>query len=402
MEVMQGDIVKGLLGRFQHAFGQPGRLVVRAPGRVNLIGDHTDYNEGFVLPATIDRAVYVVLAPREDGRVRIRSSNFDEAIEYPLEQRPVGTAGSWTSYATGAVEELRSGGYLSGGFEMLISGDVPLGAGLSSSAALEVAIVFGLTKLFDAEIDPVDAILLCQRVEHRYAGVQCGIMDQFCSRLGWKDHALFLDCRSLEYEHLPLPLADAGLAIVIADSRVSRELAGSKYGERRRECEAAVSALSASNPAISALRDLTADILEAEGHRLNDTLAKRALHVVNENARVMRAREALRAGEFEGFGELMNASHWSLRDLFEVSAPELDLLVAVAQSTDGVLGARMTGGGFGGCTVNLVRIDALERIRSRLEASYVSEFGRSPEIYVLMENHQTDVLYRASGARQHV
>ncbi len=391
---IQADVVEALHDRFQRAFQHGARLAVRAPGRVNLIGDHTDYNEGFVLPATIDRDVYVLLVPREDALVRLFSVNFDERADYALEHRPAVAAASWKSYVTGVIEELRLRGYLSGGFELLVFGDVPIGAGLSSSAALEVAVVFGLTTLFDVELDPVDAIKLCQTVEHRYAGVQCGIMDQFCSRLGRRDHALFLDCRSLEHEHMPLPLAEAGLALVIADSRVSRGLAGSKYGERRRECEAAVDILRETDTSIGSLRDVSADILESEGHRLNVTFAKRALHVVDENARVLRACDALRAGAFESFGELMNASHVSLRDLYEVSSPELDLLVAEAQSTEGVLGARMTGGGFGGCTVNLVRDDAVERVRGRLETSYTETFGHGPEVYVLKENHQTGLLYR--------
>ena len=385
--------IQDLLAEFEGAFGRRPVLAVNAPGRVNLIGDHTDYNNGFVLPATIDRSAFAVLAPRQDGLVRLRSFVFDETVEYPLDSRTDVKAGSWKSYVMGVVEELRLRGMLSVGFDLLVAGDVPLGAGLSSSAALEVAVVFGLGTLFDLDLDPVDAVRLCQTVEHRYAGVRCGIMDQFCSLLGRAGHALFLDCRSLDYEHVPLPLAETGLAVVIVDSRMSRKLAGSKYGERRRECEAAVAVLRERNPSVSALRDASADMLEASADLLDGTVAKRALHVVDENARTLRGCEALRAGAFESFGELMNASHVSLRDLFEVSAPELDLLVSEAQACDGVLGARMTGGGFGGCTVNLVRRDAVERLRSRLEDAYRAEFGRMPDVYVLEENHETGVLF---------
>lgn len=391
---IKGNVVDALLDRFQRAFDSAARLVVRAPGRVNLIGDHTDYNDGFVLPATIDRGVYVALSPRADSLVRLRSVTFDDAIDYWIDSRPARTEASWRSYVTGAVEELRAAGYLSGGFELLVYGDVPLGAGLSSSAALEVAVVFGLSTLLELNLDPVETIRLCQTVEHRYAGVQCGIMDQFCSRLGRKNHALFLDCRSLDHEHVPLRLGEAGLALVIVDSGVSRELATSKYGERRRECEAVVQALRDAGADVSALRDVSADMLESEKHRLADSTARRALHVVDENARVLRARDALRAAAFQSFGELMNASHVSLRDLFEVSAPELDLLVAEAQSVEGVLGARMTGGGFGGCTVNLVRSDAVDCLTSHLESAYAARFGRSPEVYVLTENYETEVLYQ--------
>lgn len=384
-----------LLDQFSAAFRREADIAVRAPGRVNLIGDHTDYNDGFVLPATIDRDVYVLLAVRNDPIVRLRSANFDESLEYPVERPPDVPAASWKSYVTGAIEELRTLNLVSHGFDMLVTGNVPLGAGLSSSAALEVAVVFGLQSLLEFELNAIDCIRLCQRVEHRYAGVQCGIMDQFCSRLGRRDHALFLDCRSLEYEHEPLPLADAGLAIVIVNSRVSRELAGSKYGERRRECEAAVDVLRRSAPDIVALRDVSADLLHAERGNLDAVLASRARHVVEENERVLQAAAAMRAGDYGQFGQLMNASHDSLRDLYEVSIPELDLLVSEAQSTVGVLGARMTGGGFGGCTVNLVEADSVEELRGRLEWIYEERFRRRLDVYVLEENHQTEILFRA-------
>lgn len=385
--------LQDLLAEFERVFGRRPTLAVNAPGRVNLIGDHTDYNDGFVLPVTIDRNACAVLNPRDDGLVRLRSILYNESVEYPLDSRPDVKAGSWKSYVVGVAEELRLRGMLSIGFDLLVAGNVPLGAGLSSSAALEVAVVFGLGTLFDLDLDPVEAARLCQTVEHRYAGVPCGIMDQFCSRIGRAGHALFLDCRSLEYEHVPLPLVEASLAVVIVDSRVSRELAGSEYGERRRECEAAVATLRKRNPTVGALRDASADMLEASADILDATVAKRALHVVDENARTLRACEALRARAFESFGELMNASHESLRDLFEVSSPELDLLVSEAQGCDGVLGARMTGGGFGGCTVNLVRKGAVDRLRSRLVDAYRTEFGRSPDVYVLGENHETGVLF---------
>lgn len=393
---LEEDVQAKLIDRFERAFNRPAQLVVRAPGRVNLIGDHTDYNDGFVLPATIDRDVYVALAARDEPFVRLRSTNFNEGIDYELAKRPEVATASWASYVTGAIEELRAGRGLPGGFDLLVFGNVPLGAGLSSSAALEVAVVFGIATLFELDIDPIETIRLCQTVEHRYAGVQCGIMDQFCSRLGRRDHALFLDCRSLEHEHIPLPLDD--LALVIVDSGVSRALAGSKYGERRRECEAAVEVLRSAGAPITALRDVSADLLAAEAHRLDEASAKRALHVVDENARVLRACEALRAGAHASFGELMNASHESLRDLYEVSAPELDFLVAEAQASDGVLGARMTGGGFGGCTVNLVRADAVEALHARLTKAYETAFGRTANVYVLTENHQVGVLYAGTNA----
>ena len=386
--VWKNDEVGRLLEAFADAFGSSdGTVVVRAPGRVNLIGDHTDYNDGFVLPMTIDRDVYVAARARSDRKVRIRSVNFDDYVEYWLDGRP--SAGTWASYVTGAVEKLRSRRKLEDGFEMAVFGNVPLGAGLSSSAALEVGVVFALQELFGFALDPIDSVRLCQEVEHRYAGVQCGIMDQFASRLGRRDHALFLDCRNLRHEHVPLALADSGLALVIVDSRVSRELASSAYGTRRAECDRMVSMLRQVDPEIRALRDASIELLDRVADTTDPTLLRRGRHVVTENERVLKARAALRSGEFSDFGRLMNESHESLRDLYEVSTPELDLLTATAQSSPGVLGARMTGGGFGGCTVNLVDRDSVTALRSRLEQAYRSSFDREPGVYVLRRNHQT-------------
>ncbi len=402
---------------FGETFARNGpAVVVRAPGRVNLIGDHTDYNDGFVLPATLNRAVYVGVSPREDGVVRLYSNNFDEHLEYEISARPETADSSWIQYVTGAIEELRarasSRGGVERGFDMLIYGDVPLGAGLSSSAALTVAVVFGLETLFELDLDVVDSIRLSRLVEHRYAGVECGIMDPFASRLGRRDHALFLDCRSLEYEHVPLPLAAAGLALVLVDSGVSRELAGSMYGERRRECDQVVAAFRRADRSITSLRDVGDALMEtgaagtakpapvgggavdidAESDVDGGVLLRRARHVIEENARVLRARDALQAARYAEFGELMNESHVSLRDLYEVSIPEIDTLVAEAQAVEGVLGSRMTGGGFGGCTVNLVRLDAVDRLRSHLESAYSSAHGRRPAVFAVEENFETGVL----------
>ena len=382
--------VHRLLTAFEEQFGgHEGAVVARAPGRVNHIGDHTDYNDGFVLPMTIDRDVFVAARKRPDGLIRLHSLNFGEGLQYEYDRRPAAAIGSWTSYVTGAVEELRLRDLLPGGFEMLIYGDVPLGAGLSSSAALEIAVAFGMQELFQFDLDPIAAVHLGQLVEHVYAGVRCGIMDQFASRLGRRGHALFLDCRSLEHEHVPLPLAREELALVIADSGVSRELAGSKYGERRLECERAVAVLRSHGENVAALRDATPAMLDE--HNFDEVVYRRAKHVVDENDRVLKAREALRAGDYEAFGILMNDSHASLRDLFEVSCAELDVLVEAAQSLEGVLGARMTGGGFGGCTVTLVRQNGIQNLENRL--AEVS--GAMARTFVLRQNHQAEVLYRS-------
>lgn len=386
-------IVDHLLKVFANQYqSNIGRLVVRAPGRVNLIGDHTDYNEGFVLPMTIDLDVYAVLRKRSDQEIHLFSVNYGESLDYLLTRRPPVRSGHWMSYVTGAVEELRRRGLLRTGLDLLIYGDVPTGAGLSSSAALEVAVVFGVNRLFDLGLGAVETALLCQTVEHRYAGVECGIMDQFASRLGRTKHALFLDCRSLEYEHVPLPLEEAGLALVIADSGVTRMLADSKYSERQKECHQIVDVMKRLDSGIMSLRDVTIDLLKQARGSLDQTLENRARHVVTENARVVNARDALLAGDFNAFGDRMNESHQSLRDLFEVSSAELDLLVETAQDCDGVLGARMTGGGFGGATINLVERDAVSGLIRALRSTYRRQVGREPRIYVLKQNHETEVL----------
>ncbi len=387
------EIVRRLRASFASRFGGADEVVlVRAPGRVNLIGDHTDYNEGFVLPTTLDRAVYTAVRTRRDRTVVLYASHFDEEVQYALDDRPATRSGSWESYVTGAVEELRREGRLDHGFEMLVYGDVPLGAGLSSSAALEVSVVYALDVLFDLDLDPVHAVRLCQSVEHRYAGVECGIMDQFVSRLGRSGSAMLLDCRSLAYRHEPLELRRSGHALVIVDSLVSRGLAETKYGERRAECVRAVAAARNAHPGVESLRDVTPQMLEAQRGIMSEAVYKRARHVLDENDRVLRAAEALLDGGYERFGRLMNASHRSLRDLFEVSCAELDTLAAAAQAVEGVLGARMTGGGFGGCTVNLVRADSVVRLTTLLTEAYDNEYGRKPAFYVLDQSYETEVL----------
>ncbi len=286
--------------RFGEIFGDTaGLCIARAPGRVNLLGDHTDYNDGFVLPMTVDRAVYLALRRRDDGMIRLHSLNFDEAIRYPLDERPEVSPGEWASYVTGAIEELRQRGLVSAGFEGVLYGDVPLGGGLSSSAALEVATVVALQTLFGFDLDAVEATKLCQQVEHRYAGVQCGIMDQFASRLGLENHALLLDCRTLTHEDIPLSLGE--INVVVVNTGVKRALASSKYNERRGECQQGVDFFRQYDPSITALRDVTADRLEAHQSGLPDNVRKRCRHVVLENQRVLDAAALLRNNELDGF-----------------------------------------------------------------------------------------------------
>ncbi len=368
----------------QH-FGPGGDVYVAlAPGRVNLIGDHTDYNDGFVFPMTIDRAVYVALRKRPDTTVRLLSLNFAQELIYEIDHQPGVQTASWASYITGIVAELRRRSLLPAGFDAAIYGDVPLGSGLSSSAALEVATIVALQRLYGFSMAPKDAALLAQYVEHTYAGVKCGIMDQFASRLGRMGHALFLDCRAQHVEHVPIDLGD--LALVIVNSKAPRELASSAYNTRRAECEAGVAFFRQFDPSITALRDVTLDMIEHYGSGLPENVRKRCLHVVTENRRVLDAKAALERKDLPAFGHLMTESHRSLRDLYEVSSFPLDHLVDAALSVEGTLGARLTGAGFGGCTVNLVRKDALPAVTERLIQTYSATFGKEPEVFVLGRN----------------
>ena len=354
-----------------------------APGRVNLIGEYTDFNEGFVFPMTVDRGVYVGIRARDDQRVRVKSSRFGELIDCRLDDFETAQPGHWSCYVLGVVEELRLLGLVPNGFDAVIDGNLNLGAGLSSSAALETATALALQSLFGFEMSRVDVATLCQRVEHRYANVMCGIMDQFASGLGRSNHALLLDCRTLSHVNIPTNLDN--YRIVIISSEVKRELASSAYNERRAQCEEGVALFRKFDPTIASLRDVTPDLFDAHGDQLSEVVFRRCRHVITENARVLDASSALATDELVQFGRLMTASHNSLRDDFEVSCDELDCLVDIANCTEGVLGSRMTGAGFGGCTVTLIHMDAIEKLRANL-SSYTDRFGLNPEMFVLQGN----------------
>jgi galactokinase len=350
---------------FSEVFGDAtGAVVARAPGRVNLIGEHTDYNEGFVLPIIIDRHVEVIARRRSDRQVRLFACDLDEKREVDLDQPIDSTDSGWLPYVLGVVHELARREKIDRGLDLAFRSNVPIGAGLSSSAAIEVATALALDAAFNLWLDPVEMALLCQEVEHRYAGVRCGIMDQFASRLGRPDYALLIDCRSLEARHVPLPFD--GHRVVIIDSGVRRELADSRYNDRRAECEEAVAILGDAEPSITSLRDVSAKNLSDHQSLLSPVQLSRARHVVSENERVLEACACLASGDLPTVGRMMNASHLSLRDDYEVSHPALDRLVEEAARIDGVLGARLTGAGFGGCAVNLVTEAALPELEHRL------------------------------------
>lgn len=364
--------------RFEAMYGQPPRIY-SAPGRVNLIGEHTDYNDGLVMPAAIGFRTWVALGPRQDRRVEVYSENFSESAEFDLDARPERPRRHWSDYVFGVAAMLEAAGHRLRGAEMLVLGEVPMGAGLSSSAALEVAAGYALLANSGLPIDRVELARLCRQAENDYVDMRCGIMDQFVSCCGRAGHALLLDCRSLEYRLLRLA---ADVSLVICNTGVRRELASVEYNKRRLECEAGARLLSDHLPQVRSLRDVTREHLERYGGDLPKAVYRRCRHVVGENARVLAAAAALERNDMASFGTLMGESHRSLRDDFEVSCAELDLLVDLAASAPGVFGARMTGGGFGGCTINLVRSAAVNGFKDALARGYEQKTGRVPEIYV--------------------
>ncbi len=353
--------------------------IFRAPGRVNLIGEHTDYNDGFVMPVAIGFYTWIAANRRDDRVLHVRSEEFEETLDLKLDALAGPPRKHWSDFVRGVAAVLKGRGTSLTGANLVIHGQVPMGAGLSSSASLEVAIGLALLSVSHAQLEPLELVKACQRAEHEYVGTRCGIMDQFIAVFGRAGHALMLDCRSLEYETLAIP-GDARL--VICNSMVKHDLASGEYNRRREDCEAAVKIFRRSRPEVRALRDVSMGDLEKQRNSLSDEVFRRCRHVVTENQRVLDAAEALRSSDLEGFGELMYQSHRSLRDDYEVSCRELDLLVEITSSCEGVYGSRMTGGGFGGCTVTLVRSTAVESFRDKVVSSYRRETGLTPDVYV--------------------
>jgi galactokinase len=353
----------------------------RAPGRVNLIGEHTDYNDGFVLPMTIDRGTVVAAAPREDRRVRAYSLNLNERAEFDLEDEPRPRRGTWLDYVEGVAREIEKRGLRLKGADLALDSDIPVGAGLSSSAALEMSVGLAFVTVSGEELDGVSLALAGQKAEHNFVGAQVGIMDQLVVAMGRRRSALLIDCRSLATIHIPFNAPDT--YVVICDTRVRHQLANSEYNTRRAECEEGVRLLRAAMPSIKALRDVSSAEFERHRELLPEPVRRRVRHVVTENERTLEAAECLRAGDLERVGHLMALSHRSLRDDYEVSCRELDVLVETAESIEGVVGARMTGGGFGGCTVNLVRRDALENFRTEMARGASRAAQPSPTVYAV-------------------
>jgi galactokinase len=353
--------------------------VFRAPGRVNLIGEHTDYNDGFVMPCAIGLSTQVAIAKRADSKLILQSEEFPQPFEFDTGHLPQQRLGAWCDYVLGVAHMLQGGGHAIPGAAMLIRGEVPVGSGLSSSAAVEVASALAFMSLNGAQLPLPEVAKLCQRAENVFIGAHVGIMDQFVSCLGKAGHALLLDCRSLQFELVPV--ADE-VRLVICNTMVKHQHAGGEYNRRREECEQGVRLLSGFYPGIRALRDVSVSQLEEHGKDLPSTVYKRCLHVVRENQRVLDGAKCLQVGNLRGFGALMRQSHVSLRDLFEVSCRELDLMVELAEGIPGYRGGRMTGGGFGGCTVNLVTASEAREFGNQISSSYEKATGMKPDIYI--------------------
>jgi galactokinase len=372
-------LVSAVAERFRRHFPGKPRLVV-SPGRVNLIGEHTDYNEGFVLPGATDKAVVFAVAPRSDGLCHFVSRDFDQEFRFESGQfhrSPL----RWPDYLQGVLDQFVKAGHPIRGLNCVFGGDIPIGAGMSSSAAIEGGLAFAVNALFGLGLDSLTLVRMAQKAENEFVGVRCGIMDQFINIFGRARSLLKIDCRTLEFEAVPFERDD--LRVVISDTLVRRELASSEYNVRRGQCEAGVKVLGAHDPSVRSLRDVTLDLLRDHRAELDPVVYKRCEYVVRENIRVTEACAALARNDFAVFGGLMNLSHAGLRDDYEVSSAELNALVEAARRVPGVLGSRMMGAGFGGCTISLVEAGAVPEFETRVSREYEAETGRPPKVHVV-------------------
>jgi galactokinase len=370
-------------GHFAERFAVPPRWIVRSPGRVNLIGEHTDYNDGFVLPLAIDRAIWIALRPRDDSRVVVHSIDFDQTGEFSLEAFPP-RKGGWLEYIKGTAWSLEDGGHILAGWEGVLAGDVPVGAGLSSSAALEMATARAFAARCNLDWDPTTMAKLGQRAENQWVGVNCGIMDQLVSAAGRADHALLIDCRTLQTRPVPIPQR---LSVVVLDTSTRRGLVDSAYNQRRAQCESAAEFFK-----VPALRDVGLDLFRQLSSGLDETTRHRALHVITENDRTLQAAEAMRRGEVSALGVLMNKSHESLRDDYEVSSDALNAMVECAQAHPACYGARMTGAGFGGCAVAVIEAGAADDFARGTAAAYQEKTGHRPAVYVCRATNGAEIV----------
>ncbi|QRR03674.1 galactokinase [Dyadobacter sandarakinus] len=365
-------VAETIRNKYLQAFGSEAKYrIFRSPGRINLIGEHTDYNNGFVLPASVDKAVYFVIAPREDDRVILHAADLDETYSFALNDLSKPEQ-HWPHYQLGIIEQIQKKGLMIGGFQAAFGGDVPVGAGLSSSAALECCLLFALNELYGLGLDRFTIVKMSQKAENEYVGVQCGIMDQFASAFGKEEAVIRLDCRSLEYQYFPFPMHD--YLLVLCDTSVKHSLASSEYNTRRLECEKGVSVLQQYHADIQSLRDASPELVEEHKDELGDVVYRRCKFITEEIRRVQEACDMLVEGRMDDFGKKMYATHDGLQHEYEVSCPELDYLVDLTRNNPDVIGARMMGGGFGGCTINLLRKEAADAFEETMKSAYKSKY----------------------------
>jgi galactokinase len=373
------SLANAVTERFREVYGTSPSGTFRAPGRVNLIGEHTDYNDGFVMPAAIEFYSYAAIGERADHTLSVYSEQFHQSVEFSIAHLAGPPRKHWSDYVRGVAAVLRDEGYPLRGANLVIDGQVPIGSGLSSSAAIEVSTALALTSLGGVTIPLLEVARLCQRAENTYTGARCGIMDQFVSCFGKQDHALMLDCRSLEATYLQLP---PNVCLVICNTMVRHELATGEYNERRASCERVVETIAKFRPEVRALRDLTLEDLEHYQNQISSVDFRRCRHVITENDRVKDAKAALESADLARFGELMYLSHDSLDQDYEVTCRELNIMVKLAREFEGVYGARMTGGGFGGCTITLVESKVVPEFQATVAREYEKLTGLSPQIVV--------------------
>lgn len=384
---MNNKISNSIREKFSSRFGAK-PLVVRSPGRVNIIGEHTDYNNGFVLPAAIDKAIYVGIAKRDDDVISLYSEEFNQEHKATL-TTVRRTEKQWPNYILGVVDQLQKKGYQIGGFNLNIDGDVPIGAGLSSSAAVECATAFALNEIFELNIPKSELIFIAQKAEHEFAGVLCGIMDQFASMFGKKDHVIKLDCQTLEYEYEPLNLQ--GYKILLLNTNVKHSLASTEYNTRRNECASGVAMIQEHHPEVHSLRDATMEMVTSIIQPQNHLIFKRCKYVVEEKERLIAACADLEKGNLTAMGEKMFATHDGLSKEYEVSCKELDFLVDAVRHNKNVLGARMMGGGFGGCTINIVKEEAIEPLIESLGKDYHKAMNLELTAFVVETSDGTSI-----------
>ncbi len=371
-------MIQDIAAKFEELYKQK-PLLVRSPGRVNLIGEHTDYNDGFVLPAAINKEIYFALAPNGTNTFRAFAYDLNESASFDLAAISPSSI-SWANYLLGVVAQVQQAGFKVQGFDVVFGGDIPIGAGLSSSAAVECGLAFGLNQLFGFNLERLTMVKMAQQAEHEYAGVRCGIMDQFASMFGKQNQVVKLDCRSLAYAYYTFDIAD--YHIVLCDTQVKHALASSEYNTRRLECEAGVAILQRHYPKVQSLRDATLPMLAQHQAEIDPVVYKRCVYVVSENKRVEEACQDLANKDLQAFGQKMYASHEGLQHQYEVSCPELDFLVDQTRALATVLGARMMGGGFGGCTINIVKVDAIPAFQQQMEQAYEQQFGVQLKTYI--------------------